>query len=338
MSQIARSPAIAVLGAGSWGTALALLVARNGYAVKLWDINSEHLESIKDCGENKRYLPGVALPQNLQVVADLESVLSHTCQFLVAVPSHAFRATLGRLAQFCAKAPRLLISWGTKGFDPEQGVLLSEVAAEVFPFAKLAVISGPSFAREVAHDLPTALTVASPDEGIANTVATWLRSVHVRVYTNNDLTGVQLGGAIKNVMALAAGISDGLGFGANARAALITRGLAEMNRLGKALGGDPHTFMGLTGVGDLVLTCTDNQSRNRRAGIALGQGHSVSEILKEIGQEVEGIKTVRELYTMAARAGVDMPITTQVYKVIYDGLAAEEAVVSLLSREPKTEK
>lgn len=338
MSQVTRSTAIAVLGAGSWGTALALLIARNDYAVKLWNVNTEHLESIRDNGENKRYLPGVALPQNLQVVADLESVISHTSQILVAVPSHAFRATLERLARFCTKDTRLLISWGTKGFDPEHGVLLSEVAAEVFPSAELAVISGPSFAREVAHDLPTALTVASPDGDTANTVAAWLRGGRVRIYTNSDLTGVQLGGAIKNVMALAAGISDGLGFGANAGAALITRGLAEMIRLGKALGGDPHTFMGLTGVGDLVLTCTDNQSRNRRAGIGLGQGQSVSEILQEIGQEVEGIKTVRELYAMATRSGVDMPITTQVYKVIYDGLAAEEAVVSLLSREPKAER
>lgn len=337
MSQTTRSSAVAVLGAGSWGTALALLIARNGYAVKLWDINSGHLDSIRRDGENKRYLPGVALPQNIEAVDDLESVLSCTGQILVVVPSHAFRATLDSLARFCTKDKRLLISWGTKGFDPEHGVLLSEVAAEVFPCAGLAVISGPSFAGEVAHDLPTALTVASPDEDTANTVAAWLRSDRVRVYTNNDLAGVQLGGAIKNVMALAAGISDGLGFGANARAALITRGLAEMNRLGKALGGDPHTFMGLTGVGDLVLTCTDNQSRNRRAGIGLGQGRSVSEIREEIGQEVEGIKTVRELYAMATRVGVDMPITAEVYKVIYEGLAAEEAVVSLLSREPRAE-
>ena len=338
MSQTTRSAAVAVLGAGSWGTALALLIARNGYAVKLWDISTGHLDSIRRHGENKRYLPGVALPRNLEAVDDLESLLFCTGQILVVVPSHAFRATLDSLARIYTKDKQLLISWGTKGFDPEHGVLLSEVAAEVFPSSRLAVISGPSFATEVAHDLPTALTVASPDEDTANTVAAWLRSDRVRVYTNNDLAGVQLGGAIKNVMALAAGISDGLGFGANARAALITRGLAEMNRLGKALGGDPHTFMGLTGVGDLVLTCTDNQSRNRRAGIGLGQGRSLSGIMEEIGQEVEGIKTVRELYAMATRVGVDMPITTEVYRVIYEGLAAGEAVVSLLSREPRAER
>jgi len=337
MSQDSRLSTIAVLGAGSWGTALAALVAGNGYAVKLWDHSTRHLEAIGRNGENKRYLPGVMLPRNIDVTADLEAILSCTCWILVVVPSHAFRATLNRLAGVCAEDARLLISWGTKGFDPEHGMLLSEVAADIFPSAGLAVVAGPSFAGEVARNLPTALTVASPDQATANTVAAWLRSDCVRVYTNNDLAGVQLGGAIKNVMALAAGISDGLGFGANARAALITRGLAEMKRLGKALGGDPHTFMGLTGVGDLVLTCTDDQSRNRRAGIGLGQGRSVSEILQEIGQEVEGINTVRELYAMALRAGVEMPITTQVYQVVFEGLAAKDAVVSLLRREPKVE-
>ena len=337
MSQDSRLSTIAVLGAGSWGTALAALVAGNGYAVKLWDHSTRHLEAIGRNGENKRYLPGVMLPRNIDVTADLEAILSCTCWILVVVPSHAFRATLNRLAVVCAEDARLLISWGTKGFDPEHGMLLSEVAADIFPSAGLAVVAGPSFAGEVARNLPTALTVASPDQATANTVAAWLRSDCVRVYTNNDLAGVQLGGAIKNVMALAAGISDGLGFGANARAALITRGLAEMKRLGKALGGDPHTFMGLTGVGDLVLTCTDDQSRNRRAGIGLGQGRSVSEILQEIGQEVVGINTVRELYAMALRAGVEMPITTQVYQVVFEGLAAKDAVVSLLRREPKVE-
>ncbi len=181
------------------------------------------------------------------------------------------------------------------------------------------------------------MTVAARSLAVAETVAGWLRSDHVRVYTNDDIAGVQLGGAIKNVMALAAGISDGLGFGANARAALITRGLVEMKRLGVALGGKPQTFMGLTGVGDLVLTCTDDQSRNRRAGIGLGQGKSVEEMLREIGQEVEGIKTVKELYVMAKRAGVEMPITEQVYRVVYEGLTAKDAVVSLLKREPRAE-
>jgi glycerol-3-phosphate dehydrogenase (NAD(P)+) len=330
-------PPVGVLGAGSWGTALAILVARNGFAVQLWDFNREHIETIGRDRENKRYVPGVEIPPNLETKADLGSLVSCTDSFLVVVPSHAFRSTLNAMAEHIEATRKPLLSWGTKGFDPGRQTLLSEVASEIFPSANLAAVSGPSFAGEVAHGLPTALTVASPDEGAADTVAAWLRGDRVRVYTNKDLPGVQLGGAIKNVMALAAGISDGLGFGANARAALITRGLAEMNRLGAALGGDPRTFMGLTGVGDLVLTCTDDQSRNRRAGIGLGRGLALADVLEEIGQEVEGVKTVRELYAMAGRAGVDMPITEQVYKVVYEGLPAEQAVVSLLNREPRSE-
>ncbi len=335
--QSTHSSCIAVLGAGSWGTALAILIARNGLAVKLWDIDSQHLARLAEEGENKRYMPGIALAKGIECESNLQALVELTDHFVLVVPSHAFRATLNSLAQTRRTSRALIISWGTKGFDPECTVLLSDVARDIFPQAALAVISGPSFAREVANDLPTALTVASTDDVTASTVAGWLRSERVRVYTNNDLAGVQLGGAIKNVMALAAGISDGLGFGANARAALITRGLAEMNRLGVALGGNPQTFMGLTGVGDLVLTCTDDQSRNRRAGIGLGQGKTVRRVLREIGQEVEGIKTVHELYAMAQRVRVDMPITEQVYKVVYEQLPPKEAVVSLLTREPKAE-
>ena len=328
---------IAVLGAGSWGTALAMLVARNGFRVKLWDFYTDHLTNLIQDRENKRYLPGIPLPEGIDFEADLEALVRSTEQFLLVVPSHAFRATLNSLAQVDHFTSSSIISWGTKGFDPEGKVLLSEVARDIFPAASLAVISGPSFAKEVANELPTALTVACENDTAASTVANWLRSDRVRVYTNNDIAGVQVGGAIKNVMALAAGISDGLGFGANARAALITRGLAEMNRLGTALGGTPRTFMGLTGVGDLVLTCTDDQSRNRRAGIGLGQGKSLKDILQEIGQEVEGIKTVHELYAMAQRVQVDMPITEQVYKVVYEELPPKEAVVRLLGREPRAE-
>jgi len=233
---------------------------------------------------------------------------------------------------------QLLIAWGTKGFDPGSGMLLSDVVYDVFgSTATRAVISGPSFAGEVARGLPTALTVAADDGFAAERIVEWLRNDRVRAYTNEDLAGVQLGGAIKNVMALAAGISDGLGFGANARAALITRGLAELMRLGVALGGQMHTFTGLAGVGDLVLTCTDNQSRNRRVGIGLGAGKSLQTILKEIGQEAEGVKTVKELYLKAADLGVDMPITEQVYKVIYENLTPQRAVDELFRREPKPE-
>ena len=325
-----------MLGAGSWGTALAMLIARNGFSVRLWDIAGDHIAQLRERRENTRYLPGLPFPDSLEPCDDLEDTLEGASGVLVVVPSHAFRATLARVAPLVPDTG-LLLAWGTKGFDKERSVLLSDVAGELLPRAVRAVVSGPSFAGEVARGLPTALTVAADTPQAAEEVSGWLRSDLVRVYTNDDLAGVQLGGAIKNVMAVAAGISDGLGFGANARAALITRGLAEMNRLGVALGGKPQTFMGLTGVGDLVLTCTDNQSRNRRAGIGLGRGKPLEDVLREIGQEVEGVKTVHELYAMAKRLDVDMPITEQVYRVVYEGLSPEKAVESLLNREPKSE-
>lgn len=336
MSTPAERQSVAVLGAGSWGTALAMLIARNNCFVRLWDINPERVARMCDDRENSRYLPGIRFPEHLTVYSDMASALDGADGLLVVVPSHAFRATLKKVAPLLGgRSP--LLAWGTKGFDPERSVLLSDVASDLVPRAIRAVVSGPSFAGEVARGLPTALTVAADTTEAAETTANWLRGEHVRVYTSDDIAGVQLGGAIKNVMAVAAGISDGLGFGANARAALITRGLAEMNRLGVALGGRPQTFMGLTGVGDLVLTCTDNQSRNRRAGIGLGQGKPLDEVLKEIGQEVEGVKTVHELYAMAQRLEVDMPITEQVYRVVYKGLSPDQAVVELLNREPKSE-
>jgi len=313
-----------------------MLIAGNGFAVRLWDIEPDHVESMLDRRENSRYLPGIGFPETLDVYGDLARAVDNASGLLVVVPSHAFRATIERIAPLVA-GTKPLVAWGTKGFDPDRSVLLSEVVSELLPNAVRTVVSGPSFAGEVARGLPTALTVATDTPGAADTVSTWLRCDYVRVYTNDDLAGVQLGGAIKNVMAVAAGISDGLGFGANARAALITRGLAEMTRLGVALGGRPETFMGLTGVGDLILTCTDNQSRNRRAGIGIGQGKSLEEVLLEIGQEVEGVKTVHELYAMARRLDVDMPITEQVYRVVYEGLAPARAVEILLNREPKSE-
>jgi len=335
MSREPRSKPVAVLGAGSWGTALALVIASNGLDVRLWDIDAAHVAAMRKARRNERYLPGIPFPDTISVDDDLGRVLPQSAGVLVVVPSHAFRATLQSAAAFLDGG--CLLAWGTKGFDKQRATLLSEVAAEVLPRATRAVISGPSFAGEVARGLPTALTVAADDAEAAEATARWLRCEHVRVYTSDDLAGVQLGGAIKNVMAVASGISDGLGFGANSRAALITRGLAEMNRLGTALGGRAQTFMGLTGVGDLILTCTDDQSRNRRAGIGLGRGKRLEAVLQEIGQEVEGVKTVHELYAMARRLDVDMPITEQVYRVVYEGLAPEEAVRRLLSREPKSE-
>jgi len=332
----AAKPVIAVLGAGSWGTALAVLIARNGYHTLLWGHDAARQARLAHERENARYLPGVRFPDNLLIREDLLETAEEAAHLLVVVPSHAFRATLEALK------PRLpaeaIVAWATKGLEPATGRLLSQVAAEVLGEGRaLGVISGPTFAKEVAQGLPTAVTVAAHEAATAEAIAAWLRSDRVRVYTSTDLVGVELGGAIKNVLAIATGISDGLGLGANARAALITRGLAEMRRLSEALGGKPETVMGLAGIGDLVLTCTDNQSRNRQVGLALGKGRTLQATLAEIGQVAEGVATAREVRQLAKRMQVDMPITEQVYRVLFEGVAPQTAVEALLQREPRSE-
>ena len=327
---------IAVLGAGSWGTALALLLARNGHTVTLWGHEAVQLERLERERQNRAYLPDIAFPANIRVQASLPAAVKSVSRFLIAVPSHAFRATLTALRPLLPDDA--VLAWATKGLEPGSGKLLSAVAAEVLGGRQaLAVVSGPTFAREVALNMPTALTVAAENGKAAEAVAAWLRNERVRVYTSRDVAGVQLGGAIKNVMAIAAGISDGLGFGANARAALITRGLAELTRLGMAMGGKKETFMGLTGAGDLILTCTDNLSRNRRLGLGLGQGRKLGDVMSEIGQEVEGVATARELHQLAARMKIEMPITEQVYRVLFEHLPPQAAVEVLLKREPRAE-
>ncbi|MCB1801519.1 MAG: NAD(P)-dependent glycerol-3-phosphate dehydrogenase [Gammaproteobacteria bacterium] len=326
---------LAVLGAGSWGTALAIQLARNGARVLLWGHVPEEVAAIARNRENRQFLPGIKLPDSLTPESNLATALHGADQILVVVPSHAFASVCGQIA---AIRPGLrTLSWATKGYDPGSGRLLSQVAADVFPDCDLAVISGPTFASEVARGLPTAITVASNDPGHADRVAGYLHGENFRAYTSDDLIGVQVGGASKNVMAIAAGISDGLGFGANARAALITRGLHEITRLGLCLGGRPETFMGLAGLGDLALTCTDNQSRNRRMGLALARGLDIAAARAEIGQEVEGVGTAREVRSIAQRCGVEMPITEQTYRVLYEGLDPSEAVRNLLGREAKSE-
>ena len=327
---------IAVLGAGSWGTALAILLARNGHQVLLWGHEPGHIEQLKQTRENNRYLPGVEFPDNLTPTADINTVTDTAQNFLIAVPSPAFRQTLQLLKR--QHRPIKALVWATKGLEPGTGRLLSQVVTEEAGAAvPAAVISGPTFAREIAQNLPTALTVAATDRMLADTVSRWLHNSRVRVYTSNDIAGVQLGGAIKNVMAIAAGISDGLGFGANARAALITRGLTELTRLGVAMGGKAETFMGLTGAGDLILTCTDNTSRNRQVGLALGRGQALQTILKELGQEAEGVNTALELHQLAQQLGIELPITEQVYRVLYEDLSPQAAVEALLTREAKPE-
>ena len=332
----AAKPVIAILGAGSWGTALAVLIARNGYHTLLWGHDAARQARLAHERENARYLPGVRFPDNLLIREDLLETAEEAAHLLVVVPSHAFRATLEALK------PRLpaeaIVAWATKGLEPATGRLLSQVAAEVLGEGRaLGVISGPTFAKEVAQGLPTAVTVAAHEAATAEAIAAWLRSDRVRVYTSSDLVGVELGGAIKNVLAIATGISDGLGLGANARAALITRGLAEMRRLIEVLGGQSETVMGLAGIGDLVLTCTDNQSRNRQVGLALGKGRKLQVTLGEIGQVAEGVATAREVRQLARRHQVEMPITEQVYRVLFEGVAPQAAVEALLQREPRSE-
>ena len=324
---------IAVLGAGSWGTALALLLAGNGYPVRLWGHDADHMAQLQADGENKAFLPGVAFPDTLNAHRDLAETVDGCGQCLLVVPSHAFRDVLKRCKTHLHGQP---LAWATKGLD--DGRLLHETAEELLgKDTALAVLSGPTFAGEVARGLPGAMTVAATDRAYATQLAEQLSNRHFRAYHSDDIIGVELGGAVKNVLAIAAGVADGLGFGANTRSALITRGLAEMARLGEAMGAQPETFMGLAGMGDLVLTCTDNQSRNRRMGLALGQGKDVESTRAEIGQEVEGILTTREVFRLAQSKNVDMPITEQVYRVLYEGLEARQAVSNLLQRNPRAD-
>ncbi len=327
---------IAVLGAGSWGTALAMLLADNGHAVTLWAHHEAAAEAMRRDRANQRYLPGIPFPQSLQVTADLAAAVDGAEVVLVVVPSHAFRETLRRLAPLLV--PNQKVAWGTKGLEPGTCKLLHQIAREELgESVPIAVVSGPTFAKEVARRLPGAVTVAASDPGFALALARALHNDHFRAYTGDDIIGVEIGGAVKNVLAIAAGTADGMGFGANARAALIARGLAEMQRLGRALGARPETFTGLTGLGDLVLTCTDDQSRNRRLGLALGQGRTVEETVKAIGQVVEGINTCKEVHHLAQEHGVDMPITEQVYLIVHEGHTPQQALHDLMERAVRPE-
>ncbi len=329
-------PAVTVLGAGSWGTALAMLLARNGIQVELWDRDPEHIEQLLRDRTNQRYLPGIELPELVSPVADLNAALEHADFILIVVPSSGFRSVLQRVRNQAGSSFNLI--WASKGLEPGSGKFLHQVVEEELPeHRSIAVLSGPSFAKEVARGLPTAVTVASRNTEYARSVAKLFHCHEFRAYTSDDVIGVELGGSVKNVLAIAAGISDGLGYGANARAALITRGLAEIMRLGTKLGGQRETFMGLAGVGDLVLTCTDDQSRNRRLGLALGKGIPLEQAVTDIGQAVEGLHTAKELDELARSQQVDMPITEQVKRVLYDGEEAAAAVNALLTREQKAE-
>ncbi len=327
---------IAILGSGSWGTALAVLAAKNGCQTLLWGHNPAHVAVLAEDRQNRHYLPGILFPHTLSLTSDLRDCAAFDSPLLLAVPSHAFESTLHKLKPLVADDVK--IAWATKGFNANRGLLLHEIVAEVFSAqTPAAIISGPSFAKEVAAELPTAITIASTQVDFAEELADIFHNSRFRTYTSTDVIGVEVGGAVKNVLAIASGIADGLGFGANTRAALITRGLTEVMRLGIQLGGKQETFMGLAGLGDLILTCTDNQSRNRRFGLALGEGKDKATATQEIGQEIEGISAAKETFLLAKKYAIDMPITEQTYKVLYEGLAPLAAVENLLMRELKPE-
>ncbi|NQY27275.1 MAG: NAD(P)-dependent glycerol-3-phosphate dehydrogenase [Piscirickettsiaceae bacterium] len=336
MSKKQTHLATVVIGAGAWGTALAIAIARNGNDVLLWGRNEQHLAEMQATRTNERYLPGLAFPDSLQITTDFESALRSAEHVLVSVPSIAFSEIVHKIAPLIKDGTP--ISWATKGLTPETGQFLYNTATEIVGESHpLAVISGPSFAAEVAKNLPTAITVASEDDDFAQKLASAMHSPTLRIYTTHDVLGVQIGGTVKNVLAISAGISDGLGYGANARAALITRGMAEIMRLSLSLGAETETMFGLAGIGDLILTCTDDQSRNRRLGLAIGRGLSVEEAIAEVGKTVEGMHAAREVLLRAQQAGIEMPIVEQVCKILFEGVDPRKSVQELLCREQKAE-
>lgn len=332
-----QETSMTVVGAGSYGTSLAIALARNGAKVLLWGHEAEHMAKLESERANHEFLPGVQFPQSLVIESDLKVAIDACHDLLIVVPSHVFGLVLAQIKPYLT--PKHRICWATKGLEPETGRLLKDVAQEVLGDAvPLAVLSGPTFAKELAAGMPTAIAVSSNDPVFLEELQETIHcSKSFRVYANSDFTGMQLGGAVKNVIAIGAGMSDGIGFGANARTALITRGLAEMTRLGLALGAEKETFMGMAGLGDLVLTCTDNQSRNRRFGMALGAGKDVDSAQQDIGQVVEGYRNTKEVYVLAKRMGVEMPIVEQIYQVLYQGKDAKQAAKDLLARDKKSE-
>jgi len=327
-----KNPTIAIVGAGSWGTAIAILLAKNGYSINLWGRDNKKMQRINIERCNTYFLPEISFPDRLQIQIDFTQLIETADIILIAVPSHAFRATIKNIKQVKKSINNLC--WASKGLEVESQKLLHEIVIEEFdeqlPYA---VISGPTFATEVANGLPTAVTIASNNSDYVSQLAGLFHNETFRPYISSDVVGLEIGGSVKNVLAIAAGIADGLGYGANTRAALITRGIAEMTRLALKLGAKSETIMGLSGIGDLLLTCTDNQSRNRRMGLAIGSGKTVELAQKEINQVVEGIQTAKEIYSLAKKHQVKMPIVEQVYNVLYNQMSAKQAVVNLLQRD-----
>ena len=329
---------IAVIGAGSWGTALVKLLGDKGKKVSLWSHRPEHAEAIEKSRENKSYLPGFSLSSNVNITANLEKAIMGKTLIVMVVPSHVFREVFQKVTPFL-NSDTYIIS-ATKGIENDTLMTMIQIMEDVLPknhSMHLGVLSGPSFAKEVADQVPTAVTVASKNQEDSKAFQEAFFTEKFRVYTSTDVTGLELGGPLKNIIAIAAGICDGLGYGTNTRAGLITRGLAEITRMGVRLGANPLTFSGLAGLGDLVLTCTGDLSRNRQVGLLLGQGKTLKEILSEMNMVAEGVKTTQSAWRLAKKMNVEMPILEQIYKVIYENKPCDAAVYSLLSRDQKEE-
>lgn len=329
---------IAVIGAGAWGTALAKLCGEQSHLVRLWSWQAEHARAIEQSRENVEFLPGFRLPDSVRAVSELGAALADAELVILAVPSHAFRQTLTSARDVLPRSAALVTA--TKGIENDSLMLMSEITSDVLgagAAARHAVLSGPSFAKEVALGLPTNVVVAARDHGLAQQIQRLVSTDRFRVYSSDDPIGVEVGGALKNVIAIAAGACDGLGFGYNTRAALITRGLAELTRLAVAKGGSPLTLSGLSGMGDLVLTCTGELSRNRTVGFELGKGRALDDVLGGLGHVAEGVLTARSAYHLARRLEVELPICFEVYRVLYEGKAPKDAVSDVLTRPLKRE-
>ena len=329
---------IGVVGAGSWGTALANLLALKGFKIDLWVFEKEVKDQIESYRENKVFLPGISLSDQIYPSNDIEAVVKEKDLVLIVVPSHVMRETASKIREHISK--ETVVVSASKGIENKTHLTMSGVLREIFQEISgdsFAVLSGPSFAGEVVRRVPTVVSVASKNQKVASFVQHVFATPYFRVYTNNDMIGVELGGSVKNVIAIASGIIDGLGLGLNTRAALITRGLTEMRRLGLKLGANPRTFAGIAGVGDLVLTCTGDVSRNHTVGKKIGEGMKLNEILSEMRMVAEGVKTAKSVYNLSRKLGVEMPISHEVYHVLYDGIAPKEAVHRLMTRNLKQE-
>jgi glycerol-3-phosphate dehydrogenase (NAD(P)+) len=333
---MAEYKSIGVLGAGSWGTALAVHLANIGHEVSLWARRTEHADDINATRENRRYLPNTTLPKTLIATGDLEKALHQKDLVISVVPSHTKRSVWTVAARYIAKDTPVMSA--SKGIENESLALMSGVLEDVLPNNPLAFLAGPSFAKEVVAQLPTAVVIGSKSVQLNDDLQALFSNDKLRAYGTTDVIGIEVGGALKNVIAIACGCADGIGFGQNTRAAILTRGLAEITRMAVRLGADPRTLAGLGGMGDLVLTCCGDLSRNRRVGLGLGQGKSLEDILKDMGQVAEGVRTTRAARDLAKREQVDMPITAEIFSILYEDKPAKQVVIDLMRRGLKDER